>query len=193
MAYGANTTRPFQLLIALICVLVTALALGSGAESAYANCKNSRAQPSEISNGAARKAIFCLLNQERRQHNLPKFDRDKRLQKASQKHSETMDSKGCFSHQCPGEGQLESRLRSVGYLSSGLSRWSYGENIGWGEYELGSPRSMVQAWMRSSGHRANILNRDFRDVGVGFETGATNNRGYKHGGFYTTDFGLRQG
>ena len=46
--------------------------------------------------------------------------------------------------------------------------------------------------MSSSGHRANILNRDFRELGVGFSAG-TPGGGGKSGGIYTVDFGLRVG
>ena len=63
--------------------------------------------------------IRCFLNRERDQRGLSKLDSDRRLQKASQKHTEMMMKKNCFSHQCPGEGSLEARLRSVDYLSPG--------------------------------------------------------------------------
>ena len=44
--------------------------------------------------------------------------------------------------------------------------------------------------MHSSGHRANILNPDFREVGIGFNTGTPDGSG-QPGAIYTTDFGLR--
>jgi uncharacterized protein YkwD len=51
---------------------------------------------------------------------------------------------------------------------------------------------MVKAWMHSAGHRENILNPDFRDLGVGVIWGTFSNRKGR-GGMYTTDFGLRRG
>ena len=57
---------------------------------------------------------------------------------------------------------------------------------------LGTPEAIVDAWMNSSGHRANILSRDFREIGVGFSPG-TPNGGSATGGIYTTDFGLAVG
>ena len=103
-----------------------------------------------------------------------------------------MDGTGCFDHACSGEGDLGARLENVGYLGGGLSRWAYGENIAWGMRSAGTPSSIVDAWMNSSGHRANILSRDFREIGVGFSAG-TPGGGGAPGGIYTTDFGLRVG
>jgi uncharacterized protein YkwD len=103
-----------------------------------------------------------------------------------------MDGTGCFDHECGGEAGLDSRLRGVGYLVNGLTQWAYGENIAWGMEKLGTPESIVNAWMHSSGHRQNILSNDFREIGVGFSVG-TPGGGHQPGGIYTTDFGLRVG
>lgn len=148
--------------------------------------------PDSLSAGQARDAILCLVNQQRDKAGLPNLDRDKKLQKAAQRHNEQMDGTGCFDHACGGEGDLGARLENVGYLVGGLSRWAYGENIAWGMRDQGTPRSIVGAWMNSSGHRANILSRDFREIGVGFSAGTPGGSG-EPGGIYTTDFGLRVG
>jgi uncharacterized protein YkwD len=97
----------------------------------------------------------------------------------------------CFSHQCRAEPSLRRRLERVGYISDHhLHRYSYGENIGRGTGSFSTPKAMVSAWMRSPGHRRNILNRDFRDLGVGFVRGTPTGR-QGDSGIYTTDFGLR--
>ena len=79
-----------------------------------------------------------------------------------------MVKKSCFSHECPGEKSLESRLRGVDYLIGALIRWTCGENIAYGGERYGTPKAMVKGWMNSPPHRANILNPLFKDVGVGF-------------------------
>ena len=58
--------------------------------------------------------------------------------------------------------------------------------------DQGSPESIVKAWMNSPGHRANILNRDFRELGIGFSVGSPGGDN-EPGGIYTADFGLRVG
>ena len=77
----------------------------------------------------------------------------------------------CFSHQCPGEGSVLARLERVKYIVAGLRGWSYGENIAWGTRNRGTPKSIVRSWMHSPPHRANILNPQFRHLGVGFARG----------------------
>jgi uncharacterized protein YkwD len=195
MALGATFARPTSLVAAALCALAIALIGSAPAEAAGPSaCKRwGNDEPSELTNGHARKAVLCFVNRERSDRGIRRLKRDKRLQKASQRHNDRMDSQGCFSHVCPGEPGLDSRLRSVGYLTGGLSRWGYGENIAWGTDHLATPRAMVRAWMNSSGHRANILNSSFRDFGVGFTRGTPSNKRHKNGAFYTTDFGLRLG
>ena len=68
----------------------------------------------------------------------------------------------CLAHRCPGEADLESRLRRAGYFA-GASSWRYAENTGCGA----SAEAMVASWMERSYHRINILDQDFREVGVG--------------------------
>ena len=80
--------------------------------------------------------------------------------------------------------------RSVAYLLSGLLRWTYGENIAYGGDHYGTPKTIMKAWMNSPGHKANILNPAFRDVGVGVEPGVPGSP-HSSGGTYTTDFGMR--
>jgi uncharacterized protein YkwD len=84
---------------------------------------------------------------------------------------------------------LEQRLRSVDYLRSGLTAWAYGENIAWGEKGLSTPKSIVKAWMGSPGHRANILDRSFREIGLGVSLGSPDG---PDGATYVHDFGRRE-
>jgi uncharacterized protein YkwD len=175
-----------------VCVLALAGSPATPGAAASACGKSANADPDSLTTGQARDAILCLVNEERDDAGLGDLDRDKRLQKAAQRHNEHMDGTGCFDHACGDEGDLGARLENVGYIVGGLSRWAYGENIAWGVREEGTPRSIVSAWMHSSGHRANILNRDFRELGVGFSPG-TPGGGDAPGGIFTTDFGLRVG
>ena len=148
--------------------------------------------PSKLTNGQARAAILCLVNRKRANAGLPALQRNKRLQKAAQRHTGKMSGTGCFAHECSGEGALGARLQSVDYLTGGLLQWAYGENIAWGMDARGKPSTIVKAWMNSPGHRANILSGQFREIGVGFVAGTPSNSN-ANGGIYTTDFGLRVG
>jgi uncharacterized protein YkwD len=169
-----------------------ALAGAPSAPSAKASsCPNAGTKPSELSSPEAREAIRCLINEKRENAGLGPLDRDRRLQKSAQGHNNRMDGTGCFDHQCPGEDNLDARIRSTGYLS-GANRFMYAENVAWGRKQRGSPANVVDAWMHSSGHRANILSNDFRDLGVGFDDGTPSSKGAS-GGIFTVDFGLAVG
>ncbi|MEA2226537.1 MAG: hypothetical protein QOF04_167, partial [Solirubrobacteraceae bacterium] len=71
-----------------------------------------------------------------------------------------------FDHVSPDGGTLTDRIRRTGYLSA-ADDYTLGENIGWGTAELSTPESIFQAWMKSPPHRAVILDRRFREAGVG--------------------------
>lgn len=178
--------------LAVMAALLVCASTASPASAASACGKWGDSSPTELAPGEARKAVLCLINKQRDQAGLKDLDRDKKLQRAAQRHTDEMDGTGCFDHTCGGEGALDNRLEDVGYLGGSLTQWAFGENIAYGLRGQGTPESIVRAWMNSSGHRANILNPDFRELGVGFAIG-TPSGGGEPGGIYTTDFGLRVG
>jgi uncharacterized protein YkwD len=196
MAIGVLKARPLALLAAVASALALVLGLaGLGAERANAAgpCNKWGDKPSdELTTGHARKAVLCLLNRERHARGIPDLRRDRKLQRAAQKHNDYMQRKRCFSHECPGEPSLTGRLQRVGWLTGGLSGWAYGENIAWAPGNGGTPEGIVRMWMNSSGHRANILNRRYDEVGVGYTEGTITNKN-AIGAIMTTDFGWKTG
>jgi uncharacterized protein YkwD len=83
------------------------------------------------------------------------------------------------------------RIRKTGYLK-GTSRWWVGENIAYGYGETSMPSEIVKMLMKSPGHRKNILDRTFEEVGVTVEYGTPEKRYRNQGATYTTDFGARR-
>ena len=61
--------------------------------------------------------------------------------------------------------------------------------MAWGSGPNGSPRSIMRSWIYSDHHRHNILNRSFRDIGVGMRRGTF--QGYRGSEVWTTHFGYR--
>jgi uncharacterized protein YkwD len=59
-------------------------------------------------------------------------------------------------------------FRRAGYLPAR----AYGENLAWGQGELGSPLRTLNAWLKSPPHRANLLARQWRDLGIAYERGS---------------------
>jgi uncharacterized protein YkwD len=149
-------------------VLLTAVAFavrpdpGSAAAGTGVVCPGADQPAAEMHAWELRRALRCLINEERAAHDLGAVVRDQSLKEAAQAHSEVMVQTGCLAHQCAGEDDLETRLRDVGYLD-GAEMWRFAENTGCGV----SAEAMVANWMATRFHRVNILQPKFRDVGVG--------------------------
>lgn len=179
-----SLTRSFALVAACLTVLVlpsSALAAGQ--------CPDADAKPRTISEKRFARATACLVNQERAKHGLRKLRLQKRLSKAARSHTRDMVRNRYFSHTSRFGGNVVSRLRGTGYMR-GARRWTVGENLAWGSGGQGTPRTIVAAWMRSSGHRANILAPNFREMGIGVLFGAPNAIG-RAAATFTTTFGAR--
>ncbi|WP_163100872.1 CAP domain-containing protein [Peribacillus alkalitolerans] len=103
--------------------------------------------------------VVELTNVERTKAGLPALKLDTALSNVARKKSEDMKNKGYFSHTSPTYGSPFDMMKQFG-----ISYTSAGENIAQGQR---SPQEVVQAWMNSEGHRANIMNRSFTHIGVG--------------------------
>ena len=167
----------------LIAGLVAA-SLSLAVPAAASACEGANAQPTAVSLKVSERATFCLVNRERTTRGIRKLRRNRRLDLASVRHARSMAARDFFEH-----GNFVGRIRSANYLR-GARGWRLGENIAWGSGSLGSPAEIVDAWMNSSGHRANILNKGFREIGIGIAAG-TPHRTFGDGATYVTDFGTR--
>jgi uncharacterized protein YkwD len=158
------------------------------ARAATAACPDATALPAAGNVGQVERATLCLINLEREQRGLGAVRSNDRLARAADAHSRDMVARDFFSHDSRDGGTMSSRIKGSGYLNRARS-YALGENIAWATGDLGVPLKIHQAWMRSPGHRANILSRAFDEVGVGIVVGAPGRGG--EGATYTTDFGKR--
>ena len=170
-----------------LAALATAAALV--VPQAAAACEGEHADPHEVALTTIRSATLCLINEERVTHGRSRLGARDQLKEAASRHSRSMDEHNYFSHDSPGGADVVDRVRRTGYLK-GAGSWALGENIAWGSGSLATPAKIVEAWMNSSGHRDNILSRDFEHIGVGVARGAPV-AGIGDGATYTTDFGRR--
>ncbi len=139
----------------------------------------------------ARAAIFCLINRERARNGEQPLRPDGQLHISAQHHSEDMLARDYFQHEAPGGETLLDRLRASGYIYSSNIGYVVGENIAWGTLSLATPKAIVEAWMASPGHRANILDASFRDTGIGVTAAVPSSFGEgQPGAMYTQDFGV---
>ena len=132
---------------------------------------------------------LCLINQQRTHAGLTPLHDDTRLDQAARAHSQDMTARGYFDHVSPSGSTPESRVTAVGYLK-GAGSWAVGENIAWGSLTLATPQEIVSSWMRSPGHRANILDARFRDSGIGVSPAVPRLGLGQAGATYTQDFGF---
>jgi uncharacterized protein YkwD len=185
-----NVLTPARLLVAALAVAVVAILAFSASPAEAAQCKGGDRAPSALSKDQAERAVLCLINRQRQSRGMGRLDRESSQAKAARKHTKHMIRKRCFSHQCAGEPDLVSRIERTSYLPCNCY-WGVGENLAYGERREGTPRGMVQAWMDSPPHRANILNRRYEHIGIGVVWGTPGIGRHRGSATYTTDFGYR--
>ncbi|MEU7410450.1 CAP domain-containing protein, partial [Streptomyces sp. NPDC042638] len=120
--------------------------------------------------------VVALVNKERAAAGCGPVTEDSQLDTAAQGLSDDMAARGFFDHTDPDGNGPGERITATGY------RWStYGENIARGQQ---TPQAVMDSWMNSPGHRANILNCSFKNIGVGVHNGSG-------GPWWTQDFGAK--
>jgi len=130
---------------------------------------------------------LCLLNAQRAAAGLDAVSLRPALTGAAVGFSVQMVGRSFFAHRAPGGPDLVARLRQAGYLGPRTATWIVGENLAWARGPSATPRGIVAAWMASPGHRSNILEPDYRDIGIGVVAGTPGDAG--NGVTVTTDFG----
>lgn len=147
--------------------------------AALAACPGLTAPTSEVSADRAAVLVLCAINAERQQAGVAALQPVGELAVAAQGHTREMVAHGDLEH-----GDLPTQLR--GYARG--YGYQLGENVGetTGDAAVGE---MIGAWMASGGHRANILDPRFHDVGIGVLLTAADGG---PGATYTTDFGSRR-
>lgn len=109
---------------------------------------------------------MALTNAMRRREGLKPLVANPRLMRAAQLHAEQMAERSKMSHDLPGARYPtpRDRLDAVAY------HWrAYAENVSWNQR---SASEAVEGWMRSPGHRANILSDEYTEIGGGFARNA---------------------
>jgi uncharacterized protein YkwD len=152
------------------------------------SCTNTDVMPTPETVEVVRAAILCLHNRIRSQKGLPLLRDNTRLRKAAVGHSSAMVNQGYFDHTSPDGGTFVDRILDARYARSD-DAWSLGENLAWGTGELSTADGIMNAWMNSSGHKANILKKAYREVGIGIRLGVPSDEAV--GATVTADFGVK--
>lgn len=119
-------------------------------------------EPERPSSGANayEREVIRLVNAERAKYGLAALQEDAALTRTARMKSQDMRDNRYFDHNSPTYGTPFQLMKS-----QGISYRTAGENIAMG---YATPEAVVNAWMNSSGHRANILNSSYTKIGVGY-------------------------
>ncbi|MFD9962556.1 CAP domain-containing protein [Amycolatopsis sp. NPDC058986] len=131
----------------------------------------SQPKPKAAPAGGPASQVVDLVNDERAKAGCGPVSAESHLATAAQGHSDDMSARDYFSHNTPEGATFDQRIRDAGYAKPGA------ENIAKGAT---TAAKVMQMWMNSSGHRANILNCSLTRLGVGVAT---------DGWYWTQDFG----
>lgn len=104
--------------------------------------------------------VIALVNEHRAKYNLAPLSENWELSRVARFKSQDMCDNKYFSHTSPTYGSPFQMIKAFG-----ISYRTAGENIAYGQR---TPEAVVNAWMNSSGHRANILNASYKQIGVGY-------------------------
>lgn len=105
--------------------------------------------------------VVAQVNAERAKIGAPPLQVNRSLMEVAQDYAVVLGQGTCFAHTCPPVSDLRERVENAGYIG-----WTgIGENIAGGQQ---TPEAVMQSWMGSEGHRRNILDPAFQEIGVAF-------------------------
>jgi uncharacterized protein YkwD len=175
--------------LAAISVICALLLLGpQEAEAALATVKTCNDGTIEVNSNE--EYMLSHHNKARKKRGLKPLCVHPALTQAARAHSQEMLDKDYASHESFNGESVRERLERYGYTSDGYSYYAIGENIAWGCGSYGGPNRIFNWWMNSSKHKSNILNKKFREVGIGARTGTFKSCGQAT--MYTVDFATRR-
>jgi uncharacterized protein YkwD len=138
--------------------------------STPAVCANTTLVPDAGNLEQIRAALDCLHDQIRTQNHLGTLSENTALDAAAAAHTDDMIARRYFEHETPEGGTFDQRILAAGYARKGQG-WSLGENLIWAESEIATPAALMNSWMNSEGHRENILNGAYRELGLAVRLG----------------------
>lgn len=154
-------------------------------------CQNINLTPTPANLALVRAAVLCLINNERAQHGEDPLQSNRQLEAAAEGHGREMIAADYFDHVSPAGMTPVDRVREAGYFPDPEVGYVVGENLAWGTLTLSTPEAIVDAWIASPEHLANILEANYRDTGIDVEPEVPKSLADGvEGGLYTQEFGV---
>lgn len=123
-----------------------------------------RAPKEELESFLTQKGIIAETNKQRVKYGLLPLQENIKLDNSAEMKVKDMFKNQYFAHQSPSGANISDLVKTVGYNFIAI-----GENLALGNFK--DEQALVQAWMDSPGHRANILNPKYKEIGVAVERG----------------------
>lgn len=149
-------------------ILLAVAALAPAGAATASDCPNAALEPDAGNEAQVASGLLCAMNAERTARGLVALRANAQLRSSAHYHADDMAFFRYFAHRRPDGPSLLTRIRATGYFdhaSGGL----YTENLADAPEGNASPQAVVEAWMASDHHRANLLTPGFRDAGIAFE------------------------
>ncbi|HEX9942839.1 MAG TPA: CAP domain-containing protein [Thermoanaerobaculia bacterium] len=128
-----------------------------------------------------RAEMLARVNEARKKAGVPPLRSNARLDQAAQRHAEDMLARNYFAHRSPEGKSVRERARAAGY------DWrAIGENVAEGQFSVDE---VMDTWLHSPGHRRNLLDPDFKELGVGLALGRS---GRTYRAVWAQAFGARR-
>lgn len=136
--------------------------------------------------------IVREVNRVRASRGLKPLTRSPQLASAAVTHSRSMASAGFFKHESADGSAFWKRIQRF-YPAAGFRKWSVGENLVWSSPSLSAKRA-VQMWLKSPPHRANLLSRNWAQIGLSavYASSAPGEYQGRAATIVTADFGTRR-
>jgi uncharacterized protein YkwD len=180
-----------QAALAVVALASVALLAPAGAQAQDA-CQDTDVTPTAANIAQVRGAVLCLVNHERASHGLSNLTENAKLRVSATRHTTNMVQSRFFEHTTPAGTTMVERIRQAGYMR-GARAWAVGENLAWGTGRLSTAAEIQASWMRSPGHRANILRSQYREIGIAVGLGVPVELSVAQlGATYTTNFGYHR-
>lgn len=172
-------------------VLASVALFVPAAAQASDTCVNADVAPTAENIDEVRGAVLCLVNEERSARGLSKLTENSKLRVSAARHTTNMVQSRFFEHTTPAGTTMVDRIRKAGYMR-GANSWAVGENLAWGTGPLSTATQIQASWMRSAGHKANILRAKYREIGIAIGLGVpVQLSAAQLGATFTTNFGVR--
>jgi uncharacterized protein YkwD len=165
----AKRPRPTSTKVTAPAVEAAPTAAGIIAKVLATPCQNTQLIPEPGNLALVRAAVLCLINTERAQNGREPLTPDAQLEQAAEGHGREMLSLNYFDHIAPSGLTPVQRIRTTGYIPNSEVGYVIGENLAWGTLTLATPQAIVNAWIASPEHLANILEGKYRDTGIDVE------------------------